>query len=147
MALAALAGAKVAEADYLKTSWASLQYGLIAFIIPFLFAFNPALMALGSTGSILVAFLGTLLGCIATAAFLQGYFVRQTTLIGRALLGVAAVALFGFVVNGQFYLFLAGLVCFAVVFLTQGGMGRGGPSEDSRRGGHPDHPKLKSAFG
>ena len=121
VALAALAGAQVAEADYLKTSWASLQYGLVAFIIPFLFAFNPALMALGSTGSILVAVLGTLLGCLATAAFLQGYFIRQTTLVGRMLLGVAAVALFGFVVNGQFYLFLAGLACFAVVFLTQGG--------------------------
>jgi TRAP transporter 4TM/12TM fusion protein len=133
VALAALAGAKVAEADYIKTSWASLQYGLVAFIIPFLFVYNPALMALGSIGAVFLAFMGTLLGCLATAAFLQGYFLRRTTWLGRGLLGVAAVAFFGFVVTTQFYLFLAGLVCIGAVALMQGGWAaaglRRGPKE------------------
>jgi TRAP transporter 4TM/12TM fusion protein len=121
VALAALAGAKVAEANYMKTSWASLQYGLVAFIIPFLFVYNPALMAIGSLGAVLMAVLGTLLGCIAIAAFLQGYLLRRTTWLGRGLMGLAAAASFGFVVTTQFYYLLAGLVLFAVVFLKQGG--------------------------
>ena len=67
VALAALVGAKVAQADYIKTSWVSIQYGLIAFIIPFLFAFSPALMALSSPMDILWTSIATLLGFMATS--------------------------------------------------------------------------------
>ncbi len=126
VALAALAASKVAETDYMKTSWASLQFGYVAYLIPFLFALNPALMGLGSPGAIAAAASGTFLGCIATSALLQGYFIKRASLLDRALLGISAVGFFGFVARPHLAIFAGALVCAAIVILKQGGWAAAG---------------------
>jgi TRAP transporter 4TM/12TM fusion protein len=132
VALAALAGAKVADADYIKTSWASLQYGLVAFIIPFLFAFNPALMALAPAWDILWATIATLMGCIAIASFMQGHFLKTTNIAERLLMGASAFGFFAFVVTLKFWILLAAVICLGVVSVRQGALARlgWGPQAD-----------------
>ncbi len=120
VALAALAGAKVADADYLKTSWASLRYGFMAFVIPFLFAYNPALIALDSTwAEILLASLATLFGCFAIAAFVQGYFLKNIRIWSRMLLGTSVLFSFWYVVSGHALYFLLGLAFLSIAVIRQ----------------------------
>lgn len=119
VALAALAGAKVADADYFKTSWASLQYGYVAYLIPFLFALNPALMALGSTIEIIYAGVGTLMGCTLISACIQGYFLERISLLERLLLFVSSLGFLAFVWVPSFTYALFALVCLGVVLLKQ----------------------------
>ena len=119
VALASLAASRVAGAEYFKTAWWSLKFGYLAFIVPFLFAYNPAIMALGSAGEILSAATGALLGCVFIAACLQGYYLRRASPLERLLLGGAAFSFFAFTVQPGIALFLAGSALAALVTLKQ----------------------------
>ena len=126
VALAALAGAKVANADYLKTSWASLQFGYVAYLIPFLFALNPALIALGSPAEIIMAVVGTFTGCTLISACIQGYFLNRTSMLDRLLLLVASVGSLVFVWRPGMVYGLFALLSLVVVLLKQGGWAAAG---------------------
>lgn len=116
VALAALAAARLAGADYFKTAWWSIKFGYLAFIVPFLYAYNPALMALGSWSVMLYSSAAALLGSFFIAAFMQGYYLRPTTPIERILLGAAAFFFFAFAVKPGIA-FLAGAMALAL-FVT-----------------------------
>ncbi|MBI3025399.1 MAG: TRAP transporter fused permease subunit [Candidatus Tectomicrobia bacterium] len=116
VALASLAAARVAGADYFKTAWWSIKFGYLAFIVPFLFAYNPALMALGTPAQVLSAAAGALLGCFAIAACLQGHYLHVASLLDRVLLGAAAFFFLAFAVKPGIA-FLAGAMALAL-FVT-----------------------------
>lgn len=50
--LAAFAGAAIAETNAMKTGVTAMKLGIVAFIIPFMFVFEPALLMQGSTTEI-----------------------------------------------------------------------------------------------
>ena len=54
--LAAFAGAAIAETNAMKTGVTAMKLGIVAFIIPFMFVFEPALLMQGSTTEIATAF-------------------------------------------------------------------------------------------
>jgi TRAP-type uncharacterized transport system fused permease subunit len=122
VALAALAGAKLANADYMKTGWWSLKFGLVAYLLPFVFAYNPALMTIGSGSAIFAAIFGSLLACLVASACLQGYFLRRTTILDRILLAASAVGFFASVMMQQFAPLGGALGCGVWVLLKQGGL-------------------------
>jgi TRAP transporter 4TM/12TM fusion protein len=119
VALAALAGAQLAEASYFKTAWVSLKYGLIAFVVPFLFVYNPGLLGLASWYNVTEAALASLLACVMTSSFIEGYVIRNSRLWERALVGIGAIGAFAFVITGEQWSIVGAVACFVVVIVAQ----------------------------
>ncbi len=78
VALAAYAGGGLAGADPMKTGFMAVRVGLAAFIIPFIFAYHPSLLLIGSLSEIILASITAIIGAISLAAGLQGWFITKT---------------------------------------------------------------------
>ncbi len=74
--LAAFAGAAIAEADAMRTGFEAVKLGVIAFIVPFFFVYEPALLLQGNTAVVAQACVTAAIGLIALAAGIQGYLLR-----------------------------------------------------------------------
>jgi len=102
VALAALAGAGIAGANYFKTSLSAAKLAISGFIIPFLVVFNPALVLKPTDW---VSALGTLiavpLSMTALTAALYGCGLTVFTGKERILATVTAALLFGYSVFRQ----------------------------------------------
>ena len=93
VALAAYAAAGVAGANSMRTGWTALQVGLAAFILPFMFAYSPSLVLIGSTGEIILAFITASVGTICLAAAIQGWFIGKSNIFERILCLISALLL------------------------------------------------------
>lgn len=93
VALAAYAAAGVAGANSMKTGWTALQVGLAAFILPFMFAYSPSLVLIGSIGEIILAFITASVGTVCLAAAIQGWFIGKSNSFERIICLVAALLL------------------------------------------------------
>jgi TRAP transporter 4TM/12TM fusion protein len=91
VALASYAAAGLAKADSMKTGWLAFKLSLVLFLIPFAFAFDPALLWNGSPGWIALAFVSMMAATFAWAVFLEGYFTVPMRWVER--LAFCAVAL------------------------------------------------------
>jgi len=113
--LASYTAASIARASPTKTALTACSVGIMAWVIPLLFAFNPELLLLGSPlGQAVGTFLLMLCGLVALTFGLGGYLNRQLSLLERLLLSLAAVAIFA----GANYAFtIAGLVLTVVLIL------------------------------
>ncbi len=94
VALAAYAAASLAHTDPMKTGWTAVRFGWIAFIIPFLFVRSPSLLLEGSITSIVIDFIGALIGVWLICAAFTGYATRALTLPMRIGFGLAGLMLF-----------------------------------------------------
>ncbi len=94
VALAAYAGAAIAQANPMKTALTSTKLAIGAFIVPYVFALNPALLFIDTSfGAVVLITITSLVGIYAVAASLQGYlihdmkwFERIPSLVGGLLL-------------------------------------------------------------
>lgn len=94
VALAAYAGAAIAGARPNLVGFTAMKLGIAAFIAPFVFVFNPALLLIGSLGHVVQAVLTSLIGTFSLACGMQGWlFGRPASLVYRILLIAAAVTL------------------------------------------------------
>ncbi len=118
VAIPAYAAAAIAEADPMKTGWVAMRLGVILFVVPFFFVFDPAFVLNGSSWGILKAIVTGSLGTILIASGFEGYLF----LIGRlsvfkstlsvvsglliftpmAVLQVAGIAVLAFILSGRF---------------------------------------------
>ena len=87
-AAAALAGSKPMATGFL--AW---RLALVAFILPFFFVYQPALIFRGSMGAIVLAFVTATIGVISFTVMLQGYLLRTTSKPERALFGIGGLLL------------------------------------------------------
>jgi TRAP-type uncharacterized transport system fused permease subunit len=92
VALASYTAAGMAGANTMKTSMIAFRMSLVSFFIPFAFAFDQALLGVGSPLQIASAFLTLLAGTGAWTLALTGYFGGRLNLIERLLFGAAAIA-------------------------------------------------------
>ena len=53
--LATYTAAAIARADFWKTGWAGMRLGIVAYVIPFAFAFQPALLGKAPAADVVVA--------------------------------------------------------------------------------------------
>jgi TRAP transporter 4TM/12TM fusion protein len=115
-AISTYATASIAKADVWRTQWLGMMLALSGFIIPYSFAYDPALMMLNaSVLHIIVRTAATTLGIVMLGAGLIGYFVGPTRLWERVLLlAGAALLIFPGVVSD-----LAGVACFVAVYASQ----------------------------
>jgi TRAP transporter 4TM/12TM fusion protein len=91
--IAAYAGAAIAKASPVRTGFAAARFGAIAYIVPFLFIFFPALLFKGSPARIALALATSLVGCFALSAALSGYLFRFLGPIKRIVLALAGIGL------------------------------------------------------
>jgi TRAP-type uncharacterized transport system fused permease subunit len=77
----------------MKTGWIAFKLSLVLFLIPFAFAFDPALLWTGSPGWIALAFVAMMAATFAWAVFLEGYFAGRISWPERLLFCAAALTI------------------------------------------------------
>ncbi|MBI4253678.1 MAG: TRAP transporter fused permease subunit, partial [Candidatus Rokubacteria bacterium] len=115
-AISTYATSSIAGSDVWKTQWTAMGLALSGFIIPFSFAYDPALMMIGaSVVHIVLRTAAAALGIVMLGAGLIGYLRAPARLWERAaLLAGAALLIF----PGALGDFL-GVACFALVYASQ----------------------------
>jgi len=115
VALAVFAAASLARADMWVTGWAAMRAGSPAYIVPFMFIYEPALLMIGDWTTVLHAAVSATLGVILLAAGLFGYLFRPAPMWQRVLLVIAALLLIkpGWITD------LVGVALAAVVTIAQ----------------------------
>ncbi|MBR2448449.1 MAG: TRAP transporter fused permease subunit [Clostridia bacterium] len=77
VALAAYAGAAIARANPMKTAFTATKLAIGAFIVPYVFALNPAMLFIDTTFvEVVLICLTSFAGIYAVSAALQGYFLH-----------------------------------------------------------------------
>ena len=84
--LAAFAGAAIAEADAMRTGFEAVKLGAIAFIVPFFFVYEPALLLKGDLVTVAQACVTAAIGLVALASGIQGRLLRNVPSWQRVLL-------------------------------------------------------------
>ena len=115
VALAAFAGAAIAGSNSMQTGVQSFKIGISAFIVPFIFCFNPALLMQGSVLEIVMATVTAVFGIYLLSAAVQGWFISKVGLPVRALLMLAALLS----IAGGWQTDLAGIALFALLVFFQ----------------------------
>ncbi len=78
VALAAYAGAAIAGANPMKTAFTSTKLAIGAFIVPYIFALNPAMLFIDTTvWEVVLICITSLIGMFAVSASLEGFFKRK----------------------------------------------------------------------
>ncbi len=92
-ASAAYIAASIADTDGWKTSWLATKLSLVAFIVPFMFAYDQSLLWVGSIWNILGSGLTACVGvwCIAVAGV--GYLLRTLKIYERVIAAISAFCL------------------------------------------------------
>lgn len=103
--LSAYAGASIAGANAMQTGWRAFRLGIVAYIIPFIFVFQPALLLTGEFSHVAQALVTSFIGVITLAGGMQGYLMVRCFLWERVLLLAAGIAL----LYPEIYSDLAGL--------------------------------------
>jgi TRAP transporter 4TM/12TM fusion protein len=93
VALAAYAGAAIAQSDPMRTSVESFRIGLAAFVVPFMFFASPAMLMQGHWSDVLHVFVSAAFGIYLLAAAVQGWFFGPLAVWARAVLTAAALAM------------------------------------------------------
>lgn len=92
--LAAYAGAGIAKANPFKTGMTAVKLAIAAFIVPFIFIYNPILVLVDVTaGKLLLAIITALLGMIGVSSAVIGYLVRNSRMWERFILFGAGLML------------------------------------------------------
>ena len=91
VAIASYAAAAIAGSDPWRTSFTAFRLGLSVFIIPFMFAYGPALLGLGEPMEVAVAFATASLGIAALSVACVGWIFRPISWPMRALFLVSAL--------------------------------------------------------
>lgn len=93
VALAAYTGAGIAQCSAMKAAFAATKLNAIAFLLPYMFAFRPAILAQGTPVQIVLETVLGIICCLGAAGLIQGWMVIRCSLIKRALLGVSTALL------------------------------------------------------
>jgi TRAP transporter 4TM/12TM fusion protein len=115
VALAVFAAAALAGADMWKTGWEAVRMAAPAFIVPFMFVYEPALLTIGDPVTVAWRFGASCVGVICLAAGLQGYLRGEARAWERVVLLLAA----GCLIKPGWQTDLAGFVLLAVVLAAQ----------------------------
>ena len=78
VALAAYAGAAIAGANPMKTALQATKLAIGAFIVPYIFALNPAMLFIDTTaGEVILIVITSLIGMFGVASGLEGFMLRK----------------------------------------------------------------------
>ena len=112
----AYTAAAIAQADPMKTGWTSFRAAKGLYVIPFLFAYSPAILLNGSVAEIILVVLTTGIALAAGMAGLSGYLIGRASWVERGglLLGAFMMLWPRYAVQGSGFVLLTILVVFQV---------------------------------
>ena len=116
VALAAYAGAAIAQANPMKTAMTATKLAIAAFIVPYVFALNPAMLFIDTTvPEVILICVTALLGIFGVSAALEGYIFHHMQWYERVLSAVGGLLLIypGLITD------VAGVALLALVILLQ----------------------------
>lgn len=112
VALAAYAGAAIAKANPNQVGFTAMKLGAAAFIVPYMFVFEPSLLLMGKPQDVILVGISALIGTFSLACSMQGYlFGSNLPMYFRIPLFVSAVLL----IKPGLYSDLIGLLTLAVI--------------------------------
>ncbi|SFH27132.1 TRAP transporter, 4TM/12TM fusion protein [Desulfotomaculum arcticum] len=112
--LAAFAAAAIAKAEPMKTGLTSMIFAQPLYIMPFVFAYAPAILLVGEPSDIYRTIASVTLGMILAACFFQNWMLRKLMLVERLIMAVGAILLIlagsatdyiGFIIAGAIFIF------------------------------------------
>ncbi|MCG7335806.1 TRAP transporter permease [Sporosarcina sp. ACRSM] len=115
VALASYAAAGIAQSSPMRVSLVSCRLALVAFIVPFMFVYGPALILVGSISTIIFAAVTALIGVYAIGISLEGYFLSRVNIVNRIILFAGAILL----INTAWLSSLIGFVLVAAILLYE----------------------------
>ena len=129
VALAVYAACGLSRSNLWETGWAAVKLGATGYIVPFMFAFAPALLLIGEWWRVSLAVVSALVGVTMLAGSLHGYYLGAATRWQRLLLFAGAICLIkpGWITD------LAGAAALAVVLIAQWRMRVERPLDKGRR--------------
>lgn len=93
VAMAAYAGAALAKSEPMKTGFVAWKFALAAFLLPYMFVYNPALLLMGHIGECILASVTSIIGAVCLSAAIVGYLNRKLTWFWRMVSFAAALLL------------------------------------------------------
>src|SRR5699024_8625040 len=85
--LAAYAGAGIARANPFKSGVTAVKLAIAAFIVPFIFVYDPILVLVDVTSiHLIVSLLTAVLGMLGISSAMIGFYIRQSFVWERVLL-------------------------------------------------------------
>ena len=97
----------------MDTSYASFKIGIAAFIVPFMFFYNAAILMDGTWLEVIRAAVTSIIGVYLLSGAVQGWFVHgRASVVTRVALGLAAMSL----IEGGLLSDLLGILFVAVAY-------------------------------
>ena len=93
VALSVFAACGISGAGVWETGWDAIKLASAGFVIPFIFAFDNALLLSGSPVLIVIAVITAFLGCIVLSMGLTGWMIKNLNPLIRVILLVAGIML------------------------------------------------------
>ena len=124
VALAVYAAAGLAKSSIWDTGWEAVRIAAPTYIVPFMFVYEPSLLAIGDPLTIATSSISACIGIMCFAAGLQGWLRREARAWERVALVVAALLL----IKPGIYSDIAGLALLGIVYAVQ----RFTPTEPAR---------------
>jgi len=94
VALAAYAGSAIAKSNPMKTGLNATRLAIAAFIVPYVFAYSPALLFIDTTaGEVVVIVITAVLGIFGVAAGIGGYLFKKMNPVFRILMIAGGITL------------------------------------------------------
>ena len=90
--VAVFVAATLARAKPMAAAFVAMQLAIVAFVVPFVFVYDQALLMRGSVLTVVLEFLTVCVGFLAISVALQGHFLASVNRIMRAGLAVAGFA-------------------------------------------------------
>ena len=92
VALAAYAGSAIAKSDPMKTAFNATKLAIAAFIVPYIMAYNPAMVLVDTTlPEVLTIIVTSVMGMFGVAAALNGHLFRPVAVPLRLALGAGGL--------------------------------------------------------
>jgi TRAP transporter 4TM/12TM fusion protein len=113
--LAVYAAASISRCSVWGAGWQAMKFAAAGFLVPYFFIYYPALLFQGSWTEIAQAAVTGMIGVVALAAGLEGYFLRTATWLERGLFVVAALCL----IDPRVFTDVVGLVLLAAALGLQ----------------------------
>ncbi|WP_048709532.1 TRAP transporter permease [Microvirga massiliensis] len=111
VAVAAFAAASIAKANPIKIAALACRVAMVAFILPFIFMYHPALILDGTVAAIVTTVGSIALAVVSLNAALEGYFLIRLDMVRRGLLLVAGALL----IVPEHMTSIVGAICFVAI--------------------------------
>ena len=116
VALAAYAGSAIAKSPPMKTALNASRLAIAAFLVPYVFALNPAMLFIDTVWyEVVLIAVSSFIGMRSISVALEGYLIHEVNPLGRILCAAGGLAL---LIPGTLS-DLAGLAALAIVLVAQ----------------------------